>query len=32
MYLYLDDISDLYIYDFGIFIEVSPDEEQESNA
>jgi hypothetical protein len=24
----LTDISDLYIYDFGIFIEVSPDEEQ----
>ena len=24
----LNDISDLYIYDFGIFIEVSPDEEQ----
>lgn len=26
----LGDISDLYIYDFGIFIEVSPDEEQKS--
>jgi len=26
----LNDISDLYIYDFGIFIEVSPDEEQKS--
>lgn len=26
----LDDISDLYIYDFGIFIEVSPDEEQKA--
>lgn len=26
----LDDISDLYIYDFGIFIEVAPDEEQRS--
>jgi len=26
----LDDIKDLYIYDFGIFIEVSPDEEQKS--
>ena len=24
----LNDISDLYIYDFGVFIEVSPDEEQ----
>jgi len=24
----LDEISDLYIYDFGIFIEISPDEEQ----
>jgi hypothetical protein len=24
----LNDISDLYIYDFGIFIEISPDEEQ----
>ena len=26
----LSDISDLYIYDFGIFIEVSPDEEQKA--
>ena len=26
----LNDISDLYIYDFGIFIEISPDEEQRS--
>jgi hypothetical protein len=26
----LDQISDLYIYDFGIFIEVSPDEEQKA--
>jgi hypothetical protein len=26
----LNDISDLYIYDFGIFIEVAPDEEQKS--
>ena len=26
----LNDISDLYIYDFGIFIDVSPDEEQKS--
>ena len=26
----LDEIKDLYIYDFGIFIEVSPDEEQRS--
>lgn len=26
----LHDISDLYIYDFGIFIEVSPDEEQKA--
>jgi hypothetical protein len=26
----LDEIKDLYIYDFGIFIEVSPDEEQKS--
>jgi len=26
----LDDINDLYIYDFGIFIEISPDEEQKS--
>ena len=26
----LDDISDLYIYDFGIFIEVAPDEEQKA--
>jgi hypothetical protein len=26
----LDEISDLYIYDFGIFIEISPDEEQKS--
>jgi hypothetical protein len=26
----LNDISDLYIYDFGIFIEVSPDEEQKT--
>lgn len=26
----LNDISDLYVYDFGIFIEVSPDEEQRS--
>jgi len=26
----LNDISDLYIYDFGIFIEISPDEEQKS--
>lgn len=26
----LQNISDLYIYDFGIFIEVSPDEEQKS--
>jgi hypothetical protein len=26
----LGDISDLYIYDFGIFIEISPDEEQKA--
>jgi len=26
----LDSISDLYIYDFGIFIEISPDEEQKA--
>lgn len=26
----LDKISDLYIYDFGIFIEISPDEEQKA--
>jgi hypothetical protein len=26
----LDDIKDLYLYDFGIFIEVSPDEEQKA--
>jgi hypothetical protein len=26
----LDEIKDLYIYDFGIFIEVAPDEEQKS--
>lgn len=26
----LDEIKDLYIYDFGIFIEVSPDEEEKS--
>jgi hypothetical protein len=26
----LDDIKDLYIYDFGIFIEMSPDEEQKA--
>jgi hypothetical protein len=26
----LDDIKNLYIYDFGIFIDVSPDEEQEA--
>jgi hypothetical protein len=26
----LDEISDLYIYDFGIFIEVSPDEEEKA--
>ena len=26
----LDDISDLYIYDFGVFIELSPDEEQKA--
>ena len=26
----LGDISDLYIYDFGVFIEVSPDEEQQA--
>lgn len=26
----LNDISDLYIYDFGIFIEVAPDEEQKA--
>jgi len=26
----LDEISDLYIYDFGIFIEVAPDEEQKA--
>lgn len=26
----LNDIKDLYIYDFGIFIEISPDEEQKS--
>jgi hypothetical protein len=26
----LDEISDLYLYDFGIFIEVSPDEEQKA--
>ena len=24
------DISDLYIYDFGVFIELSPDEEQKA--
>jgi len=26
----LEDISDLYIYDFGIFIEIAPDEEQKA--
>ena len=26
----LEDISDLYIYDFGVFIELSPDEEQQA--
>ena len=26
----LEEISDLYIYDFGVFIEVSPDEEQQA--
>ena len=26
----LEDISDLYIYDFGVFIELSPDEEQKA--
>jgi hypothetical protein len=26
----LDEISDLYIYDFGLFIEISPDEEQKA--
>jgi hypothetical protein len=26
----LDDINDLYLYDFGIFIEVAPDEEQKA--
>jgi len=26
----LDEISDLYIYDFGIFIEISPDEDQKA--
>lgn len=26
----LDDIKDLYIYDFGIFIEISPDEEEKA--
>ena len=26
----LNDISDLYIYDFGVFIEISPDEEQQA--
>ena len=26
----LDDIDDLYIYDFGIFIEIAPDEEQKA--
>ena len=26
----LNDINDLYLYDFGIFIEVSPDEEQKA--
>ena len=26
----LDDINDLYIYDFGIFIDISPDEEQKA--
>ena len=26
----LDEISDLYIYDFGVFIEVSPDEEEKA--
>jgi len=26
----LEDISDLYIYDFGIFVEISPDEEQKA--
>ena len=26
----LDDIKDLYLYDFGIFIEISPDEEQKA--
>ena len=26
----LREISDLYIYDFGIFIEVAPDEEQKA--
>ena len=28
--IFLDDITDLYIYDFGIFIEVAPDEEQKA--
>ena len=27
----LDEIKDLYLYDFGIFIEISPDEEQKLN-
>ena len=26
----LEEVKDLYIYDFGIFIEVSPDEEQKA--
>ena len=26
----LEDIKDLYIYDFGIFIEMAPDEEQKA--
>ena len=26
----LNDISDLYIYDFGVFIDVAPDEEQKA--
>ena len=30
MLVYLEEISDLYIYDFGVFIELSPDEEQKA--
>ena len=30
MLVYLDQIKDLYIYDFGIFIEIAPDEEQKA--